>query len=135
MKRALLFLLAAPALITATTTLLFVKAGGSGAGGFAAQFALAAFIFTFVVSALACGMDSYMASDLTRYHSIASRAVRTAVGGAVVAGGLTSLMIGCVLPPAAIVIAAIGGAVCMGICSLVASYYGDCQQASVPAGA
>ena len=120
MKRALVFLVVGPALVAAVTLLAVAQAGGTPAGEFAKVLATVLFFFTLPVSALAGSVDAY----LTRTFAVPLRAPLIAAVGAVTASGLALILFSCLLPPAALKFFAMGGAACMGMCSLLANDYG-----------
>jgi len=78
------------------------------------------FFFTLPVSALAGCLDAYLA----RAFAIPLRAPLIAAIGAVIASGLAYLLFSCLLPTSSLKFFAIGGATCMGLCSLLANEYG-----------
>jgi hypothetical protein len=88
------------------------------------------FLFTLPVSALSASFDGYLARSLP----LSLRAPLTAIVGATVAGGLAGALFSCLLPPSMLMWFAIGGAVCMGACSLLSHDYGKRQRPGVPRG-
>jgi len=114
MKRALVFLVLGPALAAITTLLAMGSASGPG-HGFAEIVAGAVFFFTLPVSAITLCVDAALHDQ-----PIALRAALTATIGALAAFGLAFLLFSWFVPAAALVIFAICGAACMGLCSLIA---------------
>ena len=120
MKRALVFLVVGPALVAVAALLAVAQAGGAPAGDVARLVAIALFFFTLPVAALAGALDAYLA----RAFAVPLRAPLVAAAGAVIASGLAWLLLSCLLPPPNFLTwFAIGGAACMGACSLLANDY------------
>jgi hypothetical protein len=81
--------------------------------------AIVLFLFTAAVAVFAASFDGYLAW----FWPIYVRAPVTAIVGAAVAAGLAGVLLGWFLPQA-VTPAAIGGALCMGWCSLLSHDYG-----------
>jgi hypothetical protein len=121
MKRALVFLVLGPVLVSVIAALAFAKAAGTPDGEFAKLISIVLFFFTLPVAALAGSFDAYLA----RAFAIPLRAPLIAAAGAVIASGLAWILFSCLLPPPNFLIFfAIGGAACMGLCSVLANEYG-----------
>ncbi|HKU05199.1 MAG TPA: hypothetical protein VJR30_03950 [Bradyrhizobium sp.] len=131
MKRALVFLVAAPISVFVATFFLGAAAGGKSPG-FIPVVATAMAIVTLSVAMLAGTLDAF----LVRALAITLRAPLVAAVGAIIASGLTSGLVYVVfnhlLPQEPLAYVAIGGATCMGLCSLLANDY-SCQGAMVQA--
>jgi hypothetical protein len=115
MKRALAFLVFGPVFAAVVAMVVMTQAAHPG-HGFAQIFAVAVFLFTLPVSAITGCIDGVF-SDLP----VALRAALSAVAGALVAFSLAFVLFSWILPPAAWLYFAFGGATCMGACSLLAS--------------
>jgi hypothetical protein len=132
MKRAVVFLVLGPASVFLTWSI-FVAGAGGPAGGFVAFVGMLLFLFTLPVAALSASFDGYLARALP----LPLRAPLTAIVGATVAGGLllalNRMMFphGTTLPLEILTPFAIGGAVCMGACSLLSHDYGKRQRPAV----
>jgi hypothetical protein len=121
MKRALVFLVLGPVLVSVTATLAIAQAAGTPDREFARLLAAVLFLFTLPVAAIAGSFDAYLA----RAFAIPLRAPLIAVIGAIIASGLAWILFSCLSPPPNfLTYFAIGGATCMGICSLLANEYG-----------
>jgi hypothetical protein len=119
MKRALIFLVLAPFLV-AVLAALGVAALYPMDRDCAKFLAVALFFFTLPVSALAGSLDAYLA----RAFTVPLRAPLIAVVGAIIASGLAFVLFSWILTPLSLEFFAIGGAACMGLCSLIANEYG-----------
>jgi hypothetical protein len=120
MRRALAFLVFGPALASVTALLIMTQA--SSPPSYLREFlVIVLFFFTLPVAALAGSLDAY----LTRAFEVPLRAPLIAAVGAVIASGLALILFNCLLPPAALKFFAMGGAACMGACSLLANEYGS----------
>jgi hypothetical protein len=126
MKRAVVFLVLGPASVCFAWSI-FVAGAGGPAGGFVAFVGILLFLFTLPVSALSASFDGYLARALP----LPLRALLTAIVGATVAGGLACALFRCLFPPSILMGFAVGGAVCMGICSLLSHDYGKRQRPTV----
>jgi len=121
MKRALVFLVIGPTLVSTVATLAIAQAAGTPSPGVARLVAIALFFFTLPVAALAGSLDAYLA----RAFAVPLRAPMVAAAGAVIASGLAFFLLDCLVPPPNFLTwFAIGGAACMGACSLLANDYG-----------
>jgi hypothetical protein len=121
MKRALVFLVLGPVLVSAVATLAIAQAASVPDREFARLLAAVLFLFTLPVAALAGSFDAYFA----RAFAIPLRAPLIAAIGAIIASGLAWILFSCLLPPPNFLIFfAIGGAACTGICSLLANEHG-----------
>jgi len=119
MKRALVFLLLGPASVVFIVWLIYVATGGTPWDFVVAYFALLLFLFTFLVSAIAGLVDGYLA----RAFPILVRAPMAAIIGSVLAAGLVPVLVRMMLQPQELLLFAIGGALSMGTCSLLANNY------------
>ena len=122
MKRVLIFLLLGPIMVV-TAWLIFIAAID-----WSVDFvATALFVFTFFVAAITRPIDGYLARALPIYL----RAPLTAVAGATIAIGIPLILVSILLshllmlPQWTMVTLAIGGALCMGVCSLLSHDYGS----------
>lgn len=122
MKRAFTFLLLGPAL-AATAWMIYVVTS-NGPLSFAAASAMILFIFTVFVAAIAALVDGSLARALPVYL----RAPLTAIIGAAIPVGVILGWAGCVLPQQIWMPFAIGGALCMGACSLLSNDFGSGQR-------
>ena len=126
MKRVLAFFVFGPAL-AAVTALVMAQADGQQQYDIDKILAVAAFFLTLPVSAIIVCVDAVL-HDVP----IPLRATLTATVGAVVSFGLAFILFGWSSPPRYLfTLLAIGGATCMGVCSLVAN---DWRRSPVPAG-
>jgi hypothetical protein len=134
MRRPLVFALFGPASVV--FTVFAIDGGGCRLDGIAAFIAMLLFLFTQSVSAIAGPIDGYLARTLP----LELRAPLTAITGATVAVGLVlalNWMIfphGGMLPQEILKPFAIGGALCMGVCSLLSHDYGRRQRPAVQRG-
>jgi hypothetical protein len=122
MKRAIAFLVLGPVLVlvSAIASLAVAPILGTQDREFAGIVATVLFFFTLPVAAVAGAFDAYLA----RAFAVALRAPLIAAFGAVIASGLAWLLFSWALPSSALQFFAIGGAACMGACSLLANDYG-----------
>jgi hypothetical protein len=133
MKRALVFLLLGPALAVAAW-LTYVAAVEGLRGHFVGASAMILFIFTFFVAAITGLVDGYLARALPVYL----RVPVTAIAGGTIAVSLvlglawTMVLHFITLPQWIWMPFAIGGALCMGGCSLLSSEYGRGQRLAMP---
>ena len=123
MKRAVIFLVAGPLAVALVASLILAAAGVPGP--VVQYIAGALFLITLPVAALAGTVDGFSAS-----LPIALRAPVTAVFGALGAGAIAFGWLHCFFAPAALMYFPFGGAVCMGLCSLLANDY-DWQRLAV----
>jgi hypothetical protein len=136
MKRALVFLLLAPTLVAFTIWLMIVPQRTGFPVGLRELCAAAAFLFTFLVSAVTGLIDRYLARALP----IPLRAPLNAIVGAGIAVGLllalTRMMFSqwTMLPQSILMPFAIVGALCMGACSLLSNGYESWQRLAVRRG-
>jgi hypothetical protein len=129
MKRALVFLVLGPVLVSAVATLAIAQAASVLDREFARLLATVLFLFTLPVAAVAGSFDAYLA----RAFAIPLRAPLIAAAGAVIASGLAYLLFSCLLPTSSLKFFATGGAACMGLCSLLANesgWHGPAVQAN-----
>jgi len=120
-KRALIFLVLGPVLVAFIARLVVALVAGPPAQDVLPLFAIVLFFFTLPVSALVGSLDAYLA----RAFAIALRAPLIAAAGAIVAFGLAYILFNWAVPsPSYLTCFAIGGAVCMGLCSLLANEHG-----------
>jgi hypothetical protein len=125
MKRAFVFLLLGPTLVALTPSLIIVAEGGRVGGGFVEYVAMLLFLFTLVVSAITGPIDGYLAHALP----LPLRAPLAAITGATIAVGLvlalfTMMLPHWTMPPQWLLTPfAIGGAFCMGVCSVLSNNY------------
>lgn len=123
MKRTFVFLLLGPVLVAFTPWLIAVVGGRRIKGGFDELCAMVLFSFTLLVSAVTSPVDQYLAHALP----LVLRAPLIAIAGAMIAVGLVLAVAWMVVPqwaksPRWIAMPfAIGGALCMGMCSVLAS--------------
>jgi hypothetical protein len=123
MKRTFVFLLLGPMLVAVTPWLIAVAGGRRIKGGFDEFCAMVLFLFTLLIAASTLPMDQYLAHALP----LALRAPLIAIAGATMAVGLVLAVAWTVSPqwakqPEWIARPfAIGGALCMGACSVLAS--------------
>jgi hypothetical protein len=122
MKRALMFLLVAPVLAAAAWFINVVA--NNGPLGFAATSAMILFIFAVFVAAIAALVDGCLARALPAYL----RAALIATIGAAIPVGVILALAGCMLPQEIWMTFAIGGALCMGACSLLSNEYGRAKR-------
>ena len=117
-----MFLVAGPVLVAAIAPPIIAQAAGTPAPGVARIAAIALFFFTLPVGAVAGSLDAFLA----RAFAIPLRAPLIAAAGAVIASGLGWIVLSCFGPPPNYLTwFAIGGAACMGACSLLANDYGQ----------
>jgi hypothetical protein len=126
MKRAVVFLVLGPASVFLVWSICVAGARGP-AGGFVAFVGMLLFLFTLPVSALSASFDGYLARALP----LPLRAPLTAIVGATIAGGLACALFSCLFPPSMLTWFGIGGAVCMGACSLLSHDYGGRRRPAV----
>jgi hypothetical protein len=128
MKRAFTVLVLGPVAVAITS---FSALLAAGAPSGLAQFLAAALAFlTFPVAAFAGFADGF----LSRTMPIALRAPLTAIGGAAAAAVAAFTLLHCLLPPAELMLFfPLGGAICMGACSLLSHEYGGRQEPVVSA--
>jgi hypothetical protein len=128
MKRALVFLIVGPLAVALVASLELVAAGGRGE---IVQFiAMALFLLTLPVAALAGAIDG----GLARTFPIVLRAPLTAIVGATAACILAFALLHCFFPPSELAFFSVGGAICMGACSLLANDYSRAQYESAVSG-
>lgn len=128
MKRFFVFMIAAPLAVALTTALAVLASGGPG--DVARFFAVALFLLTLPVVAFAAAVDGFSA----RAFPIALRAPLVATVGATIAYAVPFTLFHWFLPTSLFGFFALGGAVSMGLCSLLAHDYGGEQRTSVAAG-
>jgi len=109
MKRALVFLVLGPAVV-AFIGCAFLPSG---------VVAVVLFLFTLAVSVFAASVDG-VARDLP----ISVKAPLAAIVGATAAGVLGGALLGLIAAPPAVTPIALGGALCMCVCSLLSHDYG-----------
>lgn len=128
MKRILVFLLLGPASVV-TAWLIYAPAGKGPALA-----AMALFTFAFFVASCTVLVDGYLADTLPIYL----RAPLIAIVGAAIAVGMafglawTVVLHFVMLPQWILLPFAIGGALCMGACSLLSNDYGSWQRLALP---
>jgi hypothetical protein len=121
MKRALIFLVLGPLLASFIVAMVVIaQAAGASGREYAGALAVFLFFFTLPVASLAASFDAYLA----RAFAIPLRAPLIAAIGAIIASGLAYILVGCLLSLSSLKFFAIGGAACMGACSLLANDYG-----------
>ena len=129
MKRVLIFLVLGPLLASAAVAMVVIaQAAGAPGREYAGSLVVFLFFFTLPVASLAASLDAYLALAF----AIPLRALLIAAIGAIVASGLAYILVGCLLSPSSLKLFAIGGATCMGVCSLLANDYA-CQVPAVRA--
>lgn len=126
MKRATVFLIVGPSAIALVAALALAAAGAPGSAVQIIPVAL--FFLTFPVAGLAGAVDEYLA----RTFPISLRAPLTAIAGAVAAGVPAFALLHCFFPPSELIFLPLGGAICTGVCSLLAHDY-DWQGSAVQA--
>jgi hypothetical protein len=114
MKRVLVFLLLGPTLVVTAWLIYFAESGG-GSGSVAAIVGMLLFLFTLIVAMITWAIDGAVAHSLP----LPLRAPLTAITGGAIAGVLPLAFFSPLFPPFAI-----GGALCMGACSLLSNEYG-----------
>ena len=120
MRRALIFLVLGPLLASATVAVVvIVQMAGAPVREYAGSLAVVLFFLALPVASLAASFDAY----LERAFAIPLRAPLVAAIGAIIASGLAYIVLGCLLSPSSLKFFAIGGAACMGTCSLLANDY------------
>jgi hypothetical protein len=129
MKRALMFLLLAPASVV--TAWLIYDCAHHATGPFVGLVATILFLFTLFVASIAGLVDGLLARGLPAIL----RAFLTAVVGAVIPASVILAISGCVVPQSISLPFALGGALCMGTCSLLSNDFGQRQRRALPAGA
>jgi hypothetical protein len=118
MQRAFVFLVVGPLTVALVTALALLAAGAPGS---IIQFiATALLVLTVPVAAFAACVDGYLA----RTFPIALRAPVTAIAGAMAAGAVAYTILHCFFLPTELMFFPLGGAVCTGLCSLLANDYG-----------
>jgi len=131
MKRAIVFLLLGPALAVTTLLIYFAQGGGSSWNG-AAIIGMSLLLFTLIVSVITGPVDGYLA----RVLPLTLRAALTAIVGAVISVSLSiafdRMMFSHWAMPSQceLMVFAIGGALCMGVCSLLSNDYGLLKRSS-----
>ena len=128
MKRAFVFLLLAPVSVATIWTIYGTM--DQVPRGVVELLAFCLFVFTFLVAALAALADSLLARTLP---ALVRAPLVAAVGAAIPVSAWLAVE-GCMLPPSLLTPLGIGGALCMGICSLL-SNDGRRQRLAVPASA
>jgi hypothetical protein len=123
MKRVLVFMLLGPTLVVTAWLIYFAESGG-GSGSVAAIVSMLLFLFTLIVAMITWAIDGSVAHTLP----LPLRAPLTAIVGGVVAIGLFLGLVGWIFPLSISTPFAIGGAVCMGACSLLSHDYGNRQR-------
>jgi hypothetical protein len=126
MRRAFMFLLVAP--ISVATIWTIYATVNHAPNGFVELVAFGLLVFTLLVATLAALADSLMASTLPALV----RAPLTGLVGAAIPASVILAYDGCLLPPSLVTPFGIGGALCMGICSLL-SNDGDCLERAIAA--
>lgn len=129
MKRAVVFLVVGPVSVALIASLVFAAAGADGP--VVQYIAGALFLMTLPVAAVAGTVDGFVA----RRFPIALRAPLTAVVGALGAGIIAFGWLHCFFQLPELLFFPLGGAVCMGACSLLSNNYGADQHSAVPRGA
>lgn len=129
MRRALIFLVLGPLLASVTVAIVaIVQMSGAPVREYAGSLAVVLFFLTLPVASVAASFDAY----LERAFAIPLRAPLIAAIGAIAASGLAYLVLGCLVSPSSLKLFAIGGATCMGTCSLLANDY-SCRGPAVRA--
>lgn len=126
MKRIFMFLVLGP--VTAGIIAAFAAAA-AGQGSIAGVFAVALFFLTLPVAAVAATFDAILARPVP----VALRAPLIAILGAIVAHALAYILLHWIMPQVSLAPFAIGGAACMGLCSLLAHDCGGEQVAAAQA--
>lgn len=118
MKRAFVFLVAAPVSVFVMVFLLGVTVFGGKSADLAALCAVVLAVVTFPMSAITGAVDGF----LVRAVPIPSRVCMTAIVGATIASGETAVF-SSLLSSSIVMTLAIGAAVVMGACSLLSNDY------------
>lgn len=124
MKRGFIFLLLGPASVFLVFLVPVVIHAGLRSLDLPLYIAMTLFFLTFIVAAITAPVDGYLARALPIPLRMPIAAI---VGGTVGAGEALLLSPHWFLQPFAI-----GGAICMGMCSLLSHDYGKRQQSIVP---
>lgn len=126
MKRALVFLVLAPASVFFAVLSIGVAIAGTRSLDFAYAGAVALSILTLPMLAVAAAVDGFLA----RSCPIFSRVCLAAIVGATIATGETAVF-SSLLPPSIVMALAIGGAAVTGACSLLSHGYGGLPGPSI----
>jgi hypothetical protein len=129
MKRVLVFMLLGPTLVVTAWLIYFAESGG-GSGSVAAIVSLLLFLFTLIVAMITWAIDGSVAHTLP----LPLRAPLTAIVGGIVAFGVFLGLVGWMFPLWTSTPFGIGGALCMGACSLLSHDYSCWQRPGVPRG-
>jgi hypothetical protein len=132
MKRAFVFLVAAPVTVFFAVLLMWVVASGTRALDFGALVAGVLSVFAMPMSMIGWITDEFLA----RAFPFSLRVCSTALVGAMVAAAEVLAVFSSLLPSSIMMALAIGGAAVMAACSLLSHDFGDRQQHRLePAGA
>jgi hypothetical protein len=126
MKRALIFLLLAPAAVFFAVASIGATIAGTKSLDIICLGAMALSLLTVPISAVAAAIDGF----LSRSCPVFSRVCLTAIVGATVATGEAAVF-SSLLPPSLVMALAMGGAIVAGACSLLSHDY--CGRPSTPA--
>jgi hypothetical protein len=118
MKRVLVFLVVGPLTVSLVASLAVVAAGARGE--IVQLIAIAFFVLTLPVAALAGAIDGGLARNLP----VAVRAPLTAIIGAMASCVLAFAWLHCFFPTSELVFLPLGGAICTGVSSLLANEFG-----------
>lgn len=118
MKRAFLFLIAAPFVVALASWATLIAVGGPV--DFASFLAMVLFLLTLSVTALPAIADGCLA----RVVPISLRAPLTAITGAMGGCALAFFWLHCFVPPSELMFFPLGGALCAGLCSLLSHDFG-----------
>jgi hypothetical protein len=124
MKRAFVFVGVSPIAVALMVALALAYAGTPGS--IAQYIAGTLFLLTVPVMGFAGAVDGGLARRLPLALRVPLTAIAGAAGGAAIAFGLLH----CFFPAAELMFFPLGGAMCAGICALLANDYSDWQQAS-----
>ncbi len=126
MKRAFVFLLAAPVSVFVMVFLSCVALFGGKSADLAALCAMVLAVVTLPASVIAALADGYL-----HILPISLRAYLTAMVGAAIATGEALVLFSSLLPPAIVLTLAIGGGLVMGACSLLSHDHSGRQRHSI----
>ena len=132
MKRALVFLVAAPVMVFFAVLLIWIVATGTDSLDFGCLVAAVLSIFALPMSVISWAADQFLARDFP----ISGRATLTAIVGAAAVTAEISAVFSSLFPSSIVTAFAIGGAIVVATCSLLSNDYGHRQALRLePAGA
>ena len=124
MKRALVFLVAAPVMVFFAVLLIWIVATGTDSLDFGCLVAAVLSIFALPMSVISWAADQFLARDFP----ISGRATLTAIVGATAVTAEISAVFSSLFPSSIVTAFAIGGAIVMAVCSLLSNDYGEQQR-------